>query len=232
VIDKVVAISTETKQYLQSFFPIPDNKITIINLGVDRDKFTFLPSARITQRERLGIPQDAFLIIYAGKIIPAKKCDWVYEIAKEYLQANPNVFLLFVGSGIDSEYAHGIKQLTRQDGVEHQVIWHAHIPHEELPHFFSAADVAIWPFQETMAALEAASCSLPIILRDSQIAREYTDNENGFACPSLNDQKFALGELIGKPSLCRHMGNKGTELTANRYDWRIIARLFINVHVE
>lgn len=230
--DRVVAISAETKQYLQLFFPIPDDKISIISLGVDREKFTYSSSARIIQREQLGIPKDAFLIIYAGKIVPPKKCDWVYEIAREYLQSNPNVFLLFVGSGTDSKYAQDIKQITRNDGLENKVIWHSHIPHDELPNFFSAADVAIWPYQETMAALEAASCSLPIILRDSKIGQEYVINGNGFACSSLEEQKIALGKLIADPSMQHNMGEKGTELILNKYDWKMVAKTFLSIYNE
>jgi glycosyltransferase involved in cell wall biosynthesis len=227
--DRVVAISEETKRYLESIFSLPDNKISIINLGVDREKFAYSSIDRVNQRKLLGIPRDAFLIIYAGKIIPPKKCDMVYSIAKEYLKSNPKVFLLFVGSGIDTDYAQEIKKMARNDGVENKIIWHPHIPHNELPKYFSAADTAIWPYQETMAALEAASCSLPIILRDSTIAKEYVSNNNGFACSSLEHQKKALGLLIDDPLMRHTMAGRGVELIEKKYDWKVIAKLFIDV---
>jgi len=229
VMDKVVAISAETKQYLQAFFSIPDEKISIINLGVDREMFVYSPLEKIVKRAELKIPEEAFLIIYAGKIIPSKKCDLVYEISKEYLKKDPKVFLLFIGSGGDSNFAQEIKQKAEIDGVGHKIIWHPHIPHQDLPKYFSAANVAIWPFQETMAALEAAACSLPIILRDSLIAQEYISNGNGFACSSLEEQKIALGQLISDPCLQHDLGEKGVDLIEMKYDWKKVAKLFLQI---
>lgn len=226
-IDQVVPISNETKQFLQSFFPIPENKISIINLGVDR--YTYYQSINdgVALRDKLGIPRDAFLILYVGKIASPKKCDWVYEISREYLITNNKVFLLFVGSGIESEYANKIRESIRKDRLESKVFWCSHVHHDELYKYYSAADVAIWPFQETKAALEAASCSLPIILRNSTIAQEYTSNGNGFACSSLDEQKNAIGILIENLELKKEMGMKGEDLIRRKYDWEMVAKKFV-----
>jgi glycosyltransferase involved in cell wall biosynthesis len=229
VIDQVIAISNETKKFLNEMFFVPSQKITVIPLGVDCEKFNFSDESRRKIREKLGIPENAFVIIYAGKIVPEKGCDLVYEISKDYLKNKHNVYLLYVGSGIESQFAQDIRNRALNDGVGNRVLWHSHVDHSELPAFFSAADVAIWPYQETMSILQAAACGLPVILRNSDIAREYTAGGNGFACATIEEQKIALGQLIDNSALRKEMGEKGVKYMRERFCWRKIAEQFIEV---
>ena len=227
--DRIIAVSQETKRFLAEKFSIPYEKIIVIPIGVDCDKFLFSERNREKVRRTLGIPKNAFVIIYAGKIVPEKGCDLVYEIAKTYLKENHNIYLLYVGSGTRSQFAQSIRDKALKDGVENRVLWHEHVSHDELPAFYSAADVAIWPYQETMSALEAAACGLPIILRNSEIARERTSQGNGFACATVEEQKLALGRLIADSALRKEMGEKGAKFMRERFCWRKIAEQFIEV---
>lgn len=229
VFNQIIAVSNETKKFLVDKFEIPTEKIIVLPIGVDCEKFIFSEENRKKIREKLGIPENAFVIIYAGKIVPEKGCDLVYEISKDYLKNKHNVYLLYVGSGIKSQFAQDIRNRALNDGVDNRVLWHNHVDHDELPAFYSAADVAIWPYQETMSALEASACGLPIILRNSDIARERVAGGNGFACATIEEQKIALGQLIDNSALRKEMGEKGVKYMQEKFCWRKIAEQFIEV---
>jgi glycosyltransferase involved in cell wall biosynthesis len=225
-IDEIVPVTSETRDFLADMFHVPPASMKIVPLGADCDLFTFDADSGRRLRRRLGISDDAVVIVYAGKVTAEKGVHLLCSAARSILQEGPGCRLLIVGTGVESEYARSIQAELAAEGVGAQVIWHDHVPHDSLPAVFSAADIAAWPHQETMAALEAAACGRPIILRDSTVGREWTARGNGFTFTSNEDFEAALARLIAQPELRRTMGQRGARFVRERFDWRVIAESF------
>lgn len=232
VIDHVVPVSQETGDFLREVFRVPESKITMIPLGADCDRFRFDTEARSQLRARLGLEEDHTVIIYAGKLIQQKGLDLLYDACREHLASRDDLRLLLVGSGGDQPFARQIQEQSREDGIEDKIVWCGHVSHEELAGYYSAADLAIWPLQETMAAIEAASASLPLILRNSKVSRERTAGGNGLNCETIDDLKAAVGTLSRDRSLCRDMGERGARYVREHFDWKVLAQRFVDVALE
>src|SRR6185312_16095610 len=118
------------------------------------------------------------------------------------------------------------------DGVGNQVLLQPHVPHERLVGFYCCADAPIWPKQETMASLEAASSRCPLVLSDSEVSRERTAGGNGFACATTRELEAALRRLCLDERLREDMGRAGAAFVRERFSWRAIAERFLNVGLE
>jgi len=97
-------------------------------------------------------------------------------------------------------------------------------PHRELPTFYRASDIGVWPTQESMSMLDAAACGLPIIVNDTLLAHERIDG-NGLVY-RLNDPAD-LAEKIGVLTCAdvRHrLGAIGARRIADLFSWNSIAR--------
>jgi len=225
-VDRIVPVSDETATFLTTIFGVHPSSMTMLPLGADCDLFTFDPSARNRIREQLGIPADGVTVLYAGKVTEEKGVHLLWSAFERGVGHNPKAFLLIVGSGIDGNYAARIRSEVESRSFDTRVIWHRHVSHDELPAFFSAADIAVWPSQETMGALEAAACGCPLILPDSAVGRERTAGGNGLTCGSAEDLEAALARLVEDGHLRETMGRRGAQFVRERFDWRVIARSF------
>lgn len=224
-IHRVVPVSQETSAFLGTVFGVPPDAMQVVPLGADCDLFAFDSAARAGTRKELGVPADAVTILYAGKVTEEKGVHLLCSAFGRLAEQDSGCFLLIVGSGIGGPYADKIRACAELVAVP-RVIWHDHVSHEELPAYFSAADIAVWPLQETMAALEAAACGRPVVLRDSVAGRERTAAGNGLTCGSPAELEAALATLIDNPSLREEMGRRGATFVRGHFDWRVIAKSF------
>jgi glycosyltransferase involved in cell wall biosynthesis len=223
--DRIVPVSGETWEFLTSRFGVPPASMTILPLGTDVDLFTFDAAARSRTRAALGIPDDAVVIIFVGKSTKERALHLLYEASESTLLRNPSCFLLIVGSGHDSPYAKELRRRAELQSLTNQVLWHNHVPHEELPGFFSAADIAVW-LLPSLGTLEASACGLPVVLLDSGVARERTAGANGITCKSSEDLEKTIAMLVANGQLRADMGERGARFIREQFDWKKISEAF------
>jgi glycosyltransferase involved in cell wall biosynthesis len=102
-------------------------------------------------------------------------------------------------------------------------VTHPFVPVQELGDFYRAADIGVWPTQESMSMLDAAACGLPIIVNDTIAAVERIDG-NGlkYKLGDVDDLVRALLEL-GDPLARQGLGSFGAKKMAG-FNWEAIAR--------
>ena len=101
---------------------------------------------------------------------------------------------------------------------------HSFVPVRDLPPFYWASDIGVWPKQESTSQLDAAACVLPIVLSDRVQVRERVDG-NGLLYKEndIADLATSLKNLIDA-DLRRKMGNIGSAKVKNLFSWNGIAR--------
>lgn len=127
--------------------------------GIDLDRFKPVSQQeRSALRERLGVPEDRFVILVAGRIAPDKGIAEAIELIHR-LQDVPELLWVFVGGVEDDEL---YQRLRRFDPsfVRH----HAHTA--RIADWFAAANLHFMPSKREglgNVMLEAAACGVPTI---------------------------------------------------------------------
>ena len=183
--DMVVAVSPKVKEELEEIgVKVP---IVFVPNPVNLERFYKSQELRMEGRRRLGLSEGDFVAICSGQIQPRKGVDTFLEVAKSL----PFIKFVWVGGQPFSVLTAGYIEMNEKiKKAPPNVIFTGLIPYEEMPIYLNAADIFFFPsYQENfpMAVLEAASCGLPLLLRDNP---EYREPYRDWYIPAKNDEEF------------------------------------------
>ena len=151
------------------------------------------------RRRSLNRPGPVRLIT-AANLLPAKRqrellemlapidADWEWHLAGE--------------TGIDPDYAEGLRQRLRQLGLAHRVTWHGALPPDALARLMAGMDLFVsYSAYESygMALAEATAIGLPILATEVGEARRLVETgKSGLVIPGDRPMDFqqALVRLI------------------------------------
>lgn len=125
--DKVITVSEVVRDYIIKGYNVDENKITVIQRGVDTEKFSAKNIDQLfvdTFKEKYNL-HDKFIITSVGRVTWLKDYEtYIKSIAlvKEYI---PNIVGLIVGGVREDkiEYFESLKALAKHEGVEKQIIF-------------------------------------------------------------------------------------------------------------
>lgn len=138
-------------------------KVTVINNGIDCNRYKYKTHNRKQIRKTLGI-EDEYVIGHVGHFNNVKNHKFIIEVFEELLKVNSNIRLLLIGNGpLKEEIEEKIKNLNIQGKV---IILENR---SDIPELMSAMDVFIFPslFEGLgIAAIEAQAAGLPVFISD------------------------------------------------------------------
>lgn len=184
----------------------------VAHLGVDTAKFTPIASSK-ERREQLGLPKDAFIIGFHGRIAHEKNLLTLLRGFKRF--AHPKKHLLIVGDGV----AEIRSRLSR-----HKDVTVAGIQDNVVP-WLQAMDVYVMPsFTETtsLAVLEAMACGLPVVSSKVGFIKYYIiDEQNGMFFDHHNGFDLArkLSRISKDPDLQNRMGQNARRTIEKSFRW-------------
>jgi len=227
-VDCFVAVTYETKKFMQEICGIPGERIIVIPLGVDTSRFHYDPSARKDIRRKYQIPETSVVFIYAGKVIPEKGVHLLIKASINLCKKYENLMFLIIG-GKDKQYFDSLIKIIEQAGMNNRFIFIDALPNSELYKYYSAADVGVWPLQCAISMLEATSCGLPIIISDKSGALERISKGNGIAYKEgdVADLERKMSLMLDD-ELRSSMRQRAYEYV-KEIDWKIIAQQFLHV---
>jgi glycosyltransferase involved in cell wall biosynthesis len=197
----------------------------LLHLGVDVE--VFRPAAseidfqkRASLRADWGIQSGELVALYTGKLIADKRLDVAVDgVARARLRGLPCRLVIY-GAG---PLAGMLKELPG-------VVVRSFVPASELADVYRAADVAVWPGDETTSMLDAAATSLPIVISDRVGYREHVEG-NGLIVAHGDVEGFASALLaLGDPSLREQLGRAGRAKMVQSFDWRVHAAKRLSVY--
>ena len=159
-----------------------DTDFTVINNGINIEKFKFNKASRIKVRNELGL-DNQFCIIHVGAFRPQKNHLFLLEIFKHIVELKPNSLLLLVGAG---SLKSDIEAKAKELGIKEKIIMVGN--RADVPDLLSASDAFLFPsFYEGFpnAVLEAETSGLPCLI-SSTITQEVLINNN---CTNLSLDK-------------------------------------------
>uniref|UniRef100_A0A7V3ZIV4 Glycosyltransferase family 1 protein n=1 Tax=Dictyoglomus thermophilum TaxID=14 RepID=A0A7V3ZIV4_DICTH len=226
--DMVVAVSPKVKEELEEIgVKAP---IVFVPNPVNLERFYKSQELRMEGRRRLGLSEEDFVAICSGQIQPRKGVDTFLEIANSL----PFIKFVWVGGQPFSVLTAGYIEMNEKiKKAPPNVIFTGLIPYEEMPIYLNAADIFFFPsYQENfpMAVLEAASCGLPLLLRDNP---EYREPYRDWYIPAKNDEEFKnyILKLYQDLSFREEYQKRALRL-AKEYNAENVANMMVEVYKE
>jgi glycosyltransferase involved in cell wall biosynthesis len=159
--------------------------IDLVYNGIDTA--SFVPASDIAAaREGLGVPQDAFVVVYAGRIDPTKNLERVLDAFAALGLPASRARLLVAGrplvhaSPADGErYAASLRDRAQRLGIGDAVHWLGARPDIQSVYAASDACILLSAEPETFgrSVAEAMSCGIPCVASDAGGIREILAGE-------------------------------------------------------
>ena len=227
-VDHFIAVTYETKRFMQRIYGIPSKKIRVVPLGVDTERFRYDLNARKDVRRKLGISEDSIIFIYVGKIVPEKGIDLFIKAGIRLCRKwkHRDIKFMIIGGKNEKYFDYLLKMISREN-MNNRFIFINTIPNYKLYKYYSAADIGVWPLQCSITILEAIACGLPIIISNKSCALEYLNEDSGFSYKEgdILDLERKMSLLLSDE--LRHKMHKSTLKYAKKIDWGIIADEFL-----
>jgi glycosyltransferase involved in cell wall biosynthesis len=230
-VGRVMPMSHEVRRLAVKEFGVDEALTTLVHLGADPVRFRRDEEHGRTLRAQLGIPSDAIVLVNAGKITPTKDLHVLLEALAEVVKQEPRAWLLLIGNA-PSDYRGRLQQRIDMCRLASHVTWVSFADNADLPQFYSAADIGVWPGDWSVTVLEAASCALPLVLPNREYARYSVKNRNGlvFQRGDVSSLTQALMQLVTDDALRAGMGKRSRELVERELNWDAIARQTIGIY--
>jgi 1,2-diacylglycerol 3-alpha-glucosyltransferase len=147
--------------------------ICIVPTGVDIEAFRHLdPSVGHALRDKLGIRRNAPLLLLVSRLAHEKNVPFAIESLARLRRRLPDAELVLVGGGPATQQ---LKEQARAAGVGGSVHFVGVVEHSEIPAFYAAADVFVFPsVSETQGLVlaEAFAAGVPVVALDNPQTRD------------------------------------------------------------
>lgn len=209
----ILADSNSQREYLIGQGVVATDEIRVLAngsiAGVDVERFQYSESSRDAIRGRLGIPANALVFLYLGRL---NRCKGVVDLihAFDLLAPTERAFHLVVAGPDEEDISVDVAVLaTKYPGRVHRIDY-VDNPQE----YMSAADVFCLPsYREGFGSvlLEAASVGIPVIAsRIYGITDAVVDGETGLLHEpgNITEISAAMRRLACNKELRKSMGNR------------------------
>lgn len=220
IANKCHAATPDCLDLAVKFYGVPRNKCILSPLGSDTDLFS--PSKtdrdraeRDSLRKELGFSENDIVCIYTGRFTEAKNPALLARAINELMNEGQPYRGLFVGAGSERE----TKLIEAFQGC----VVTSFVRFDQLPRYYRAADIGVWPREESTSMLDAAACGLPIIVSDHLEDRErFEGNGLQYKENDLSDLKRTLLDLKER-KVREGLGAYGSGKIAETRSWRALA---------
>ena len=211
-------ISEDTADIVIRLIGLDPQKMRVCSLGVDTALFhpPTDPVVRDERRRKLGFAASDVVCVYTGRFAEDKGPLVLAQAIDRLTAAGEPYRGLFVGSGTQSQVA--AIQECRGCVIQPFVL------PGELPPFYWAADIGVWPRQESTSQLDAAACGLPLILSDRVHVRERAEGNGVFYNENSVSSLCDAIRSLASPDLRRKLGECGAGKMEQSFSWNRIAR--------
>jgi D-inositol-3-phosphate glycosyltransferase len=223
--DRLVANTADEAHQLVRWYDADPQRTLVIPPGVDLQRFS--PGDRLAARRRVGVPADAVVLLFVGRIQPLKGPDLLLQAAARMLADDPGLRatlqVLVVGAPSGSGLAEPrrLQELAVSLGVTDVVRFLPPQPPAQLAEHYRAADVAVVPSHNEsfgLVALEAQACGTPVVAAAvGGLQTAVDDGVSGLLVADRDPRSYAAA--IRRVLAGRELLAAGAGRHASRFSW-------------
>lgn len=216
--DTIITDSEFSKREIVELYGIEPERIRVIYLGYDREKFkkNDVESSAALLKYKIDKPY----ILYLGRIEKKKNvANMIHAFALSKDKYPDLKLVLAGGSGFDFD---AIKQIIIDLKLEHEIIIPGYIQEIDLPQVIASAEVFLFPtFYEGfgLPIIQAMACQTPVVTSDSDPHKEVAGDAALLADPKT-PQAIAdkINVVLGDNNLRQDLVQRGLK-RADEFSW-------------
>jgi D-inositol-3-phosphate glycosyltransferase len=222
--DAVVAASAHEVDQIAELYGGDPARTAVIPCGVNLDLFG--PLDRVKARQALGL-NGAPVVLFVGRLEPLKGPDLLIDMLP-HLDDGQTTLVIAGGDAQAADYKRDLRRRARELGVASRVRFVGAVQQDELPLYYSAADVCAIPsYYESfgLVALESMACGTPVVAsKVGGLPGTVHDKVNGYLVPERTPQAFAerVGAVLADSARRRWM-REAALATVERFRWSSVA---------
>ena len=132
-------------------------------------------------KEKLNIPENAFIACFVGRVAYEKSIDVTLEYLAKTLQKDDNIYFVVIGDG---PALNEFKELANKLGISDKVRFTGRVEHEDLPTYYMMSKLYLTSSLSEMnsiSMLEAMAMGLPVLQRVDEINKnQIEEGKNGY----------------------------------------------------
>lgn len=187
--------------------------------GVDTEEFS-------PQGKKADLTSDNDkIILFVGRLDEAKGLPYLLEAFKMLQDKRRDCKLILIGKG---ELEEAVKEFIKKNNLEGKIEMLGVIPNKDLPPYFRAARVSVYPsitlkrWEEQLGTvnLQAMACGVPVVSTKSGAIPEYVpDGKVGILVKERDPEALAkaIEEILENPHLAKKLGEGGRRFTLEHY---------------
>lgn len=222
--DYIYVLNTTTYRTLVEKLHIPENKIKMIDNGVNTDVYSPLTKEEnIKVKDKLGLSGKRVLI-QIGSVCDRKNQLGAIELLQPILKENLDVVYVYAGGIIDKEYQEKINSFTEEYKLNNQVKYLGELkPGKGLNECYSMAAAMIFPSKSegfSLVIIESMSAGTPVLIHEN------LQFKLAGKCCRFSDKKDFIKvfeEKILDDEQLIEESRKTREVVLERYSWDKIA---------
>lgn len=225
-----VIVPTEKVENLLLSYQV-QQPIYVIPTGIDLSLFSNPPAPeRLRQmKEKLGISEESFLLVYVGRMAEEKNVDTLLHCLASLRRED--VSLLLVGNG---PYRSMLEAEARELGIEKNVIFAGMVPPQEVPDYYHLGNLfvsASTSETQGLTYIEALSSGLPALCRrDPCLTGVIEDGVNGWQFRDPVEFRVYLNRFLESRKLRVEMSRQAVKLANENFSAAAFADHVLEVY--
>ncbi len=228
--DAVIVVSSVLKKILLDY-GVEERKITVLPNGTNLKRFD--PNLSGEEVRKKYDATDAIVLGFVGILRKWHNIEFLLDVLTEMNLPQLKVKMLFIGDG---PILPDLLEIVKDKNLENFIYFTGRIPHEKMPEYIAALDIAISPhatfYSSPMKILEYMAMEKAIIAPNMQNIRDLIkDGYNGilFKPNNKTDLSQKLFTLIKDEKLRKTLGKHARETVENYFTWEKNARKTIEI---
>lgn len=230
-LDRIVAVSEDTKKALVRYEWISPSRITVIPNGIDGERFTKPVDVSATRRA-LGLSTGP-VIGMGARLTEQKGVIYLLQAVVQLRQQYPGLQVLIAGTGDQEDY---LKRTASELGIASAV--HFLGVRMDIPELVRAFDVFVMPSVWEglpMALLEAFAAGTPVVASDvGGVGKVIRHRENGSLVPPRDPAALAaeLAHVLAQPELRKQYSERARRTFEESYSAEAMTRRYEAIYLE